>query len=268
MSNLRNLNRNTKAIAATAIFAALYAVVKLIPLGPMIGLSGPFSVADCLVPIYGILLGPYVGGASVVLGTFLSFAFGRPVNFLGLDFLPAFVNVVAIGFLMRKKWIPAIILNVVLLTIFIANPLTVWFFNVPLGDFTLTVPFFWLHIVALAVLISPLGYKAAGWIKTLKPTALAAGVAVFAFVGTMMQHLTGNILTEVISTQLTGFIQPETLTTLIWPASFVVYPWERLLLVILSVIIGVPLIKALKHSLFPFEDKPKKAFNLPTSASH
>lgn len=229
----------------------MYAVIKLIPLGPMIGLSGPFSVADCLVPIYAILLGPYVGGASVILGTFLSFAFGRPVNFLGLDFLPAFVNVVAIGFLMRKKWIPAIILNVALLTIFIANPLTKWFIG--------GVPFFWLHIVALAVLISPLGYKASGWIKTLKQASIAAGVAVFAFVGTMMQHLTGNILTEVISTQIAGVIKPETLTTIIWPASFVVYPWERMLLVVLSVIIGVPMIKALKTHIFPFEDKNKKA---------
>jgi hypothetical protein len=217
----------------------------------MIGLSGPFSVADCLVPIYAILLGPYVGGASIILGTFLSFGFGRPVNFLGLDFLPAFVNVVAIGLIMKKKWIAAVTLNVVLLAIFLANPLTVWFIG--------GVPFFWLHIVALAVLISPLGYKSPDLIKTLKPAYIAAGLAIVAFVGTMMQHLTGNILTELISTQLTGVITPETLTTIIWPASFLVYPWERLLLVILSVIIGVPMIKALKTSIFPFEDNKNKA---------
>jgi len=251
ISSIRNLNKNTKAIAATAIFAALYAVVKLIPLGPMIGLSGPFSVADCLVPIYAILLGPYVGGASVILGTFLSFGFGRPVNFLGLDFLPAFINVVAIGLIMKKKWIPAIILNVALLAIFIVNPLTTLFIG--------SVPFFWLHIVALAVLISPLGYKAPDWIKTLKPAYIAVGLAILAFVGTMMQHLTGNILTEVVSTQLIGAITPQTLTTIIWPASFVVYPVERTLLVILSVVIGVPMIKALKTTLFPFPNKNKKA---------
>jgi len=252
------MNKNTKAIAATAIFAALYAVVKLIPMGPMIGLSGTFSVADCLAPIYGIILGPYIGGSSIVLGTFLSFAFGRPVNFMGLDFLPAFVNTVSIGFLMRKKWIPAIILNVALLAIFMANPLTTWFLSVPIGSTTITVPFFWLHIVALAVLISPLGYKASGWIKSLKPAFLAAGVAVLAFVGTMMQHLTGNILTEVVRVQLTGIMTPETLTTIVWPSAFVLYPWERLALVIMSVIVGVPLIKALKTNIFPFEDEKAK----------
>jgi hypothetical protein len=264
MDKTSRLGKNTKSIAAIAVFAALYAVVKLIPMGPMIGLSGTFSVADCLAPIFGIILGPYIGGSSVVLGTFLSFAFGRPVNFMGLDFLPAFVNTVAIGFLMRKKWIPAIVLNVALLAIFMANPLTVWFFNVPFGSTTISVPFFWLHIVALGVLISPLGLKAGGWVKSLKPALVGAGVAILAFVGTMMQHLTGNILTEVVRTQLTGIMTPATLTTIVWPGAFVLYPWERLALVIMSVIVGVPLIKALKTTIFPFEDKPPKKPQSPT----
>lgn len=259
MDKINHLGRNTKAIAAIAIFAALYSVVKLIPMGPMIGLSGTFSIADCLVPIYGIILGPYIGGSSVVLGTFLSFAFGRPVNFMGLDFLPAFANTVAIGFLMRKKWIPAIILNVALLAIFLANPLTVWSYSVTIGSSTIAIPFVWLHIVALAVLISPLGYKAGSWIKSLKPAFIVVGVAILAFIGTMMQHLTGNILTEVVRTQLTGVMAPETLTTIVWPSVFVLYPWERLTLVVLSVVIGVPLVKALKTTIFPFEEKGQKA---------
>lgn len=253
MDRISHLSRNTKAIAAIAIFAALYAVIRQIPMGPMIGLSTQFSVSDCLAPIYGIILGPYIGGVSVLLGTFLGMALGKPVIFLGLDFLPAFINTVAIGFLMKKKWIPTIILNIVLLTIFIVNPLTTLFFDIPLGSSTLTIPFFWLHIVALIVLISPLGYKAGSWVKSLKPVHLVSGVAILALVGTMMQHLTGNILTEVISTQ-TGLL-PETLSTIIWPSAFVLYPWERSALVILTVVIGVPLIKALKTTIFPFEKK-------------
>jgi len=250
------LSITTKQIALIAVFSALYSVIRLVPMGPMIGLSGTFSVADSLAPVYGIVLGPFTGGASIIIGTFLSMAYGKPVIFMGLDFLPAFVNAVAIGFLIRKKWVPAIILNVALLAIFIANPLTTQFFTIPIGGSTITVPFYWLHIVALAVLISPLGFKAGSWIKTLKPAFIAVGVAILAFIGTMMQHLTGNILTEVVSTQITGTIKPETLTTIIWPGAFVLYPWERLTLVILATIVGVALVKALKTTFFPFEDKP------------
>jgi hypothetical protein len=245
---------STKQIALIAVFSALYSVFRLVPMGPMIGLSTTFSVADCLAPVYGIVLGPFTGGASIILGTFLAMAFGKPVIFLGLDFLPAFVNAVAIGFLVRKKWVPAIILNVALLAIFIANPLTTQFMNLP--GTTIAIPFYWLHIVALAVLISPLGFKAGAWVKTLKTGYVAIGVAILAFIGTMMQHLTGNILTEVVSTQITGTLMPETLTKIIWPSAFVLYPWERLTLVILATIVGVALVKALKTSFSPFEDKP------------
>ncbi len=249
------LTMTTKQLALVAVFSALYSVIRLIPMGPMIGLSNNFSVADCLAPVYGIALGPYTGGASIVVGTFLAMAYGKPVIFLGLDFLPAFINTVAIGFLMRKKWVPAIALNISLLLIFVLNPLTTQLFSIPLGSFTATVPFYWLHIVALAVLISPLGFKAGGWVKTLKPGLLVAGVAILAFVGTMMQHLTGNILTEVVSSQITGSLAPATLTTIIWPAAFLLYPWERLTLVLLAVIVGVPLVKALRTAMLPFEDK-------------
>jgi len=249
------LTITTKQIALIAIFSALYSVIRQIPMGPMIGLSTTFSVSDCLAPIYGIVLGPYTGGTSVLIGTFLAMALGKPVSFMGLDFLPAFVNAVAIGFLMRKKWGPAIILNLTLLAIFIANPLTVWFYNVSLGSLKIAVPFFWLHIVALVVLISPLGYKAGPWVKSLKPVFMAVGIAILAFIGTMMQHLTGNILTELIRVQITGIMTPETLSTIVWPTAFILYPWERLTLVILAVIVGVPLVKALKTTMFPFEDK-------------
>ena len=261
---VRNLNKTstrTKTIAFIAVFSALYSVMRLIPMGPMIGLSGTFSVSDCLAPVYGIILGPFTGGASIIIGTFLAIAMGKPINFMGLDFLPALVNAVAIGFLLRKKWAPVIGLNLALFAIFLANPLTTWFINIPFGSTTIAVPFFWLHIVALGVLVTPLGYKAGPWVKTLKPAFMTAGVAILAFVGTMMQHLTGNILSEVVRGQILGLTSPEAFSKIIWPGAFVLYPWERLTLVILAVIIGVPLVRTLKKSFFPFDqqlDSPKK----------
>jgi hypothetical protein len=210
----------------------------------MIGLSANFSISDFLAPLYGIILGPYLGGLSVIIGTFLGMTIKAPY-FFGLDFLPAFVNCVAIGFLMKRKWAPVVVLNIFLLSAFILNPLTTLFIG--------PVPFFWLHIVALLVLISPLGLRAGRWVETLKPKFLTAGVAILAFVGTMMQHLTGNILTEVVHGQIVGDILPETFSTFIWPSAFLLYPWERLTLVILSVVIGVPLIRTLKKSVLPFQ---------------
>ena len=243
MSDFTKVSNRTKITASLIVFSALYAALRPVPLGPMIGLSQTFSVSDFLAPLYGIILGPYVGGLSIIIGTFIM-TVKAPV-FFGLDFLPAFVNCVAIGFLMKRKWAPVVVLNLVLLLAFILNPLTTLFIG--------PVPFVWFHLVAFAVLISPLGRKAGQWVETLKPKFLTAGIAILAFVGTMMQHLTGNILTEVVLSQIVGSLPADTLTTFIWPSAFLAYPVERSVLVILSVIVGVPLVRTLKKSVLPFQ---------------
>ena len=256
MSQLGKLNRKTKIIASIATFASLYTVLRMIQTVPMIGIQGAsFSPSDVLAPIYGILLGSYVGGASIILGTFLAIALGRPVSFLFLDFLPAMVNAIALGFLVRRKWTPAVILNVALLLVFLLNPLTSIFVNVPLGNTTISFPFAWMHIAAFAVLLSPLGRKAGQWIETAKSTRITTGIAILGFIGTMMQHLMGGILFEVVLGQI---INPPVIVAAaypgIWTTVFFLYPWERLVLILLAVVVGTPLVRALSNSLFRFEE--------------
>ncbi len=113
----------------------------------------------------------------------------------------------------------------------------------------LPVPFVWLHIVALGVLISPLGRKAGPWVNSLKPARLTAGLTILVFIGTMMQHLMGNILFETVLAQPLGYIEPAAFSG-IWTGIFLVYPFERLGLILLAVVIGAPLIRVLKKSLF------------------
>jgi hypothetical protein len=77
----------------------------------------------------------------------------------------------------------------------------------------------------------------------------------------MMQHLMGNILTEVVRSQIFGLTSPESFPTVIWPTAFFLYPWERLTLIILAVVVGTPLVRALKKSFFPFEKQPPSTVN-------
>lgn len=285
MSRNINLSSRTKTIALIAIFAALFAVLRRMDTIPMIGVEGArFSLSDILPAIYGIILGPFTGGISVIIGTFIAIAMGKPVIFLFLDFLPAFVNTVAIGLLVRRKWWPVVILYIALFAAFLANPLTSIFIDV--GG--IAVPFTWLHIVAFIVLLSPLARKAPKWIESVeqikkvekvespKQTSrlrkslrkfidsvkrmkyLTLGLTVFAFIGTMMQHLMGNILYEVVLNQFYVVLgqDPVVLTTAypgIWSFIFFVYPLERLVLIILAVVVGVPLVRVLKQTFFRSE---------------
>lgn len=250
MSNLRHLNRNTKAIAAIAIFSALYVALRIIPTVPMIGTGATFHLSDILAPLFGILLGPYVGGISIIIGTFAAIGLGTPAPFFGLDFLPAFIVAVSLGFLVRRKWLPVVILNALLLIGYAINPLTSNFISTPGG----TVPYLWMHIVAFIVLLSPLGRKAGQWIGSAKTSTITGGFVILAFVGTMMQHLTGGILYEVVLGQITHTIQASAYPGF-WNFVFYIYPWERLALIIGAVIVGVPVTRILMKSLFPPETK-------------
>ena len=258
MKSLVNIVKNaskTKIIALISIFTALYAVLRIIPTVPMIGGSGAsFSLSDIIAPIYGLILGPYIGGLSVILGSFLAM-FGKAPVFLGLDFLPATVAAVSVGLLMKRKWMQVIGLNIAILVAFLLHPNTSIFVNIPLSDSTIPLPFAWLHIVALLVLISPLGRKAVEWVKEIPAAKVAIGVAVLFFIGTMMQHLMGNLLFETIFPAI-GYIEVTAFTTqpTIWSGIFFLYPIERTALVFFGTIVGTPLLRVLKNSFIVSEE--------------
>lgn len=248
MFNILKNTPKTKTIALISIFTALYAVLRIVPTIPMIGSSGAtFSLSDVIAPLYGIILGPYIGGLSITLGTFLAMAMGRPVSFMFLDFLPAAIGAISLGLLVKQKWVHAITINVLLLAAFIIHPNTSLFIDVPTGTSTIALPFMWLHVVALALLISPLGRKASKWVNTVNTKKVVTGIAILAFLGTMMQHLMGNLLFETIMAQPLGNI-PIVAYPGIWTSIFLVYPLERLALVILATVVGAPLLRVLKNS--------------------
>ena len=243
MFNPAQRSQRTKQIALLTIFTALYIVLRFIPFSMLIGPTGGFlSVSDFLAPIFGILLGPYFGGLSIVLGNFGAIGLGRPVSFYGLDFLPDFMAAVSTGFLYqnrRSRWAIVVTINAALMGIFLVNPLTVVFIS--------SVPFAWLHIVAFIVLLSPLSLMAAKWLQTVNYKKVVSGVAIFAFIGAMIQHLTGNILFEVVLGQVTNSI-PLVAYPGIWTGVFLVYPVERLILIVVAIVVGTPLLYLLNKT--------------------
>lgn len=232
---------NNRGLALLSIFSVLYTILRIIPTFPMIGATGTFSASDVVAPLYGLLLGPYIGGGSIILGTFLSIVFGRPSIFFGLDFLPALVGAVTLGLMVKQKFNTVNLIFILLLFIFLINPLTLLFVNLPYG---FVAPFNWLHILALSILISPLSKKALKWITNTEHKYLPQGLLIFCFIGTMMQHLTGAILFESIFGYILGNITPDAWPS-VWTTIFYLYPIERIIIVILSTIIGSALITTL-----------------------
>jgi hypothetical protein len=230
-----------------ASLAAVYSILRIIPTFPLIGVPGAsFSVSDIVASLYGILLGPYLSPLSIIFGTFIGYFAGKPPVFLGLDFMPAAINSMVVGFIMKGKRKYSIIIYLVLLVLFLIHPYAPRMIQISLNyaKDSFGFPFVWMHIIGLIILISPLGKNISRFINEKSIKMSAVGFFLLSLVGTLSQHLMGNLL---FSSIILPTLNLDAVNT-IWWGIFWVYPIERLMIIILSMIIGVPIIRTLRTS--------------------
>jgi hypothetical protein len=249
---LRAGEARTRRLALIAVFSVIYLVLRLVPTFPMVGIQGTFTLSDILPPLYGLLLGPAAGPASVTLGTFLAFAFGSPIKFLYLDFLPGMVNSLLVGLLVRGRRPSALALYLLILGLFLVHPYTLHLVDLAPLAAGARFPYYWLHLVALALLVSPLSMRAVGWVRSLQPGRLGLGIAVLAFMGTMLQHLMGGLLFETVPGVVARVLEGGGYAV-VWSFVFWLYPGERLFLTVVSALVGVALLKGLASAGYIME---------------
>jgi hypothetical protein len=229
----------TRQITLAAVFASVYFVLRSIPTFEMVGLSSRFTAGDFMLPAIALLAGPWAGIVSVIIGTVLAYAV-RPPVFFGLDFLPGTVEVMILGFILSNKRQAARAVYVIILVTFLLSPYSLLFGYAQ-------VPYTWLHILALIILISPLVSKMSVWL--MRPgLSQVLSIALLAFVGTMGQHLTGGLLYE-IAAGYVGGIDPHAFQQF-WRIIFWLYPIERFVIVAISTFVTVALYRALKLTHF------------------
>ncbi len=236
-------------LALTASLAAFYVAFRVIPTFPMFGVPGAtFRFGDMVAPLYGILLGPLLAPLAVAIGTIVAFSTGAPPVFLGLDFLPASVSAAIVGLISRGRRKEAFLMDLGLLVTFMALP----FAPGPIRVGTASVPYVWLYVVALALLVSPLTKWASNvvlqdWRRISKQTILA--VLSLALIGALAQHVTGGVLTQAVF-GLYFHKLPGRFPTwqAFWTFLFPVYPFERAVIAIIATFIAVPAILILKVS--------------------
>ena len=220
-----------RLVPLAATFAAVYAILRLMPIFLMIGGSGRvFSTTEFVAPLLGIILGPYVGSVAGVIGTFLGIMLTGRMNFFGLDFLPIMVNASVLGLLMRRRIIPAILLYSALIVLFFAHPSTLHFVSWSFPGGTVPVPFVWLHIITWTLLVSPLSMKSIEWISGASEKKRVTAACILSLIGTTAQHLTGTLLFASMAAPLMG-MTPTTLNAT-WAAVFYTYPIERLAIIL------------------------------------
>lgn len=226
----------TRQVTLAAVFAAIYFVLRTIPTFQMVGISGRFTAGDFILTSIALIAGPWSGIVSVFVGTVLAYGV-RPPLFLGLDFLPATINVLVASLLLSNRQTIARTIYAILLVAFVASP-----YSLLIGY--VFVPYAWLHIVALIVMLSPVAAKIPSLIASTGARQVAA-ISLLAFFGTMAQLLTGGILYEATAGFIGG-ISPTSFREF-WRVIFWLYPGERLLIVAFSTFIATALLRALRQ---------------------
>ena len=218
--NKRNALLSTHP-AVIAVWAALIAVVTLVPAFPIIGTGATFSVSAALVPLAGILFGPIPGAICAAIGAFIGQLIAPHTVFFGpLTFLIPTLNALCAGFAMQKKWyVPLAV------TLFFS---AAWFIF-PLGRAAWFQPFIW----SLGMIASLVGwFVASDWIGSDDRARMFAGVFLAALSGTIVDHGFGSTWALVM------FQLPRE----VWLAVLGLAPVERILFSLGAAIIGTPLL--------------------------
>ena len=227
----------TRDLALLSVFAALYAVLSLISLAPVIGdIGNSIKLAAILAPLFGMILGPYLGTIAVSLGGFLGWSIVQTGTFGVLSFVPGALTAAVAGFLYKDKRLLSIAVYSIVLVCQAFYPVIgpVWLF-----------PYFlWFQLVGLVVLLSPLtsiAIKSTGRKNNLRQLSLAIGV--ISFVSTLAGQIAGSLMFEITRWPII-YPQVEYWRTAQWQFLTFVYPVERGIITILALIIGIPLIRA------------------------
>jgi hypothetical protein len=187
---LLRLKRRSSLVAAASVFAALYAVLGAIPVSRLVLGQGNFLTASNFVtPLAGMLFGPLVGGISAIIGDVIDSGAGYvSLSGTGLSVLAAdLATVVTAGLAFSGKRTAATAALVLVLAVYWLDPLSVLFVG--------PIPFTWLHMLSLAILVPLLVLEERGVISRLSPV-FVAGVT---FAALMCGQLTGTLLESTVS---------------------------------------------------------------------
>jgi len=223
----------SRQVTLAAVFAAIYIILRIVPTFAMVGVSGQFTAGDFMLTSIAAVAGLWSGAVAVLVGTMAAYSV-RPPIFFGLDFLPGLVNVVIAALLLSGRRSVARAIYLVILALFVVSPYSLFYGY----DH---IPYVWLHVLAFAVLLSPLATRIPSWIKSGGYLSVV-GFALLAFIGTMAQHLTGGLLFE-LSLGVVGGMSPAGFAS-IWQIIFFAYPIERLVILAISTILAVAIFRS------------------------
>jgi hypothetical protein len=222
----------TKDVALTVCFTALYAVLASIPIFQILGMPNrSITAAAVVAPIIGVLLGPYVGVLSTALGGTIGFFNG---SFSPPSFVSGVATALCAGLLYKGKRIWCAMVYLLFLAVFGFYPY--------IGPAWLFPPSMWFQIVGFIILVSPLQTMATQNLKSNNNARFFFAFFIISLVATLAGQISGSLTFMLISPV------PADGWMVLWQGLTFLYPVERMMIGLVSALIGAPLLKVLRKS--------------------
>ena len=222
----------TREAALVACFASLYAASWSLNLFPVIGAHGRFITASSVLsPILGVVLGPVIGTLTATVGGLVGSVVTGAGAFGPLSFIPGAATALCSGLLSAGRKKTCIAVYVALLMAFALYP--------RVGPLWLYPQFLWFQFLGVPSLAVVDG--AAMLSGGTKKSVIHLSAAFFA--STLFGHISGCLLFE--ATYWPWLIPSPGAWRAIWKPLTWIYPVERILITVVSVLVGVPTVKAL-----------------------
>lgn len=231
-----------KEVALIICFTALYVYFSFIPAFPIVGLpSKAVTLAAITAPIIGIILGPYLGLLSTILGGIIGLFFAASFSFP--SFVSGIVAAVFAGMLRRGNRSSCAFVYFSLLLLFGFYPFV--------GPVWLYPPFMWFQIFGLLILISPLQSRALMDIQSLNNNSkYLYGLFIVFLNSTLAGQIAGSLIFELISWPI--FMVNIGSWRGIWQLLTWLYPIERIIITLSSTLIGASLCRILTNANLSF----------------
>jgi hypothetical protein len=225
-----------KDVALTVCFTALYVVLGFLAISPIIGLPGKTITAAAIVaPIIGIILGPYIGALSTVLGGIVGFSFGY---FSPPSLVSGVFTAFCAGMLCRGKRSLCTFTYFSLIFLFGFYPFV--------GPVWLYPPLMWFQIVGFLILVSPLQSAALKSLNSSKNSKLLSAFFITSLTSTLAGQISGSLTFELLSWPI--FVADLNAWTVNWQIIAFLYPVERIIIALGAAFIGVSIHRVLRSS--------------------
>jgi len=233
--------RKAALVATASVFAALYALLGLIPLSKFVLGTGFLTASKVIAPLAGMLFGPVLGGAISLLGNVIAFAFAGQFSsgVVRFDTLAADLAVIATaGFAYTGRRVLALAFPLAVVVLYSIDPLSVIFVG--------PVPFYWLHLVSFGILgfalilerRKKLGLLHPAFVGAVTLASLMAGQLTGTFVGQNMYVRVYHLYAESTWRSMITFV-------------FAAYPLERVFYAVAGTLVGLPTLRALSRMRKP-----------------